>query len=160
MTIQQKLISIGGTLEQERIILKNIEIPFYIPSEELKEAFFDLLTGKFKRLSFDYKKLIEKHLQKLEIRKPKTKKLTDQLTQKQRDELNKHLDKKAFNLIIFSLSKKYELTEKKNKWYNLIFWRIFKIKVKNIRNIKNKSRYRKSGKILKSYSLFVFFSMI
>ena len=35
MTIQQKLINIGGELDQNRIILKNIEIPFYIPSEEL-----------------------------------------------------------------------------------------------------------------------------
>ena len=61
MTIQQKLISIGGVLDQNRIILKNIDIPFYIPSEELNEAFFDLLTGKFKRLSFDYKKLLEKY---------------------------------------------------------------------------------------------------
>ena len=110
MTIQQKLINIGGELDQNRIILKNIDIPFYIPSEELKESYFDLLTCKFRKLSFEYKKLIEKHLQKLEIRKPKTKKLTDQLTQKQRDELNKHLDKKAFDLIIFSLSKKYKIS--------------------------------------------------
>ena len=117
MTIQQKLISIGGVIEENRIILKNIEIPFYIPSEELKEAFFDLLTGKFKRLSFDYKKLIEKHLQKLEIRKPKTKKLTDQLTQKQRDELNKHLDKKAFNLITFSISKRFKVSVQSAKQF-------------------------------------------
>lgn len=110
MTIQQKLISIGGTLEQERIILKNIEIPFYIPSEELKESYFDLLTGKFRKLSFDYKKLLEKHLQKLEIKKPKkTKKLTDELTQNQKDELNKHLDKKAFNLICLSISKRFKV---------------------------------------------------
>ena len=110
MTIQQKLISIGGTLEQERIILKNIDIPFYIPNEELKEAFFDLLTGKIKKLSFDYKKLLEKYLDKLEITKPKkTKKLTDELTQKQRDELNKHLDKKAFNLITISISKRFNI---------------------------------------------------
>ena len=110
MTIQQKLISIGGILEQERIILKNIDIPFYIPSEELNEAFFDVLTGKFRKLSFDYKKLLEKHLQKLEIRKPKKqKKLTEQLTQKQKDELNKHLDKKAFNLITFSISKRFKV---------------------------------------------------
>lgn len=111
MTIQQKLISIGGVLDQNRIILKNIDIPFYIPNEELKEAFFDLLTGKIKKLSFDYKKLLEKYLDKLEITKPKkTKKLTDELTENQRDELNKHLNKKAFDLIIFSLSKKYKIS--------------------------------------------------
>lgn len=110
MTIQQKLINIGGELDQNRIILKNIDIPFVIPSEELKESYFDLLTGKFKRLSFEYKKLIEKYLQKLEIQKPKKqKKLTDQLTQKQRDELNKHLDKKAFNLIAISISKRFNI---------------------------------------------------
>ena len=111
MTIQQKLISIGGTLEQGKIILKNIEIPFCIPSEELNEAFFDVLTGKFRKLSFDYKKQLEKYLDKLEIRKPKKqRKLTDELTQKQRDELNKHLNKQAFDLIIFSLSKKYKIS--------------------------------------------------
>ena len=110
MTIQQKLISIGGTLDQNRIILKNIDIPFYIPNEELNEAYFDLLTGKLKHLSFDYKKQLEKHLQKLEITKPKkTKKLTDELSQKQKDEFNKHLDKKAFNLIIFSISKRFKV---------------------------------------------------
>lgn len=110
MTIQQKLISIGGVLDQNRIILKNIDIPFYIPNEELKEAFFDLLTGKIRKLSFDYKKLLEKYLDKLEIKKnKKTKKLTDELTQNQRDELNKHLDKKAFNLIIISISKRFNI---------------------------------------------------
>ena len=110
MTIQQKLISIGGVLDQNRIILKNIDIPFYIPNEELKEAYFDLLTGKLKHLSFDYKKQLEKHLQKLEITKPKkTKKLTDELSQKQKDELNKHLDKKAFNLITISISKRFNI---------------------------------------------------
>ena len=110
MTNQEKLLHIGGVLEENRITLKNIDIPFYIPSEELNEAFFDLLTGKFRKLSFDYKKLLEKHLQKLEIRKPKKqKKLTEQLTQKQRDELNKHLNKQAFDLIIFSLSKRFKV---------------------------------------------------
>lgn len=110
MTIQEKLLHIGGVLEENRITLKNIDIPFYVPSEELNEAFFDLLTGKFRKLSFDYKKLLEKHLQKLEIRKPKKqKKLTEQLTQKQRDELNKHLNKQAFDLIIFSLSKRFKV---------------------------------------------------
>ena len=108
MTIQQKLISIGGVLDQNRIILKNIDIPFYVPCEELNEAYFDVLTGKFRKLSFDYKKQLEKHLDKLEITKPKkTKKLTDELTQNQRDELNKHLDKKAFNLITISISKRF-----------------------------------------------------
>ena len=111
MTIQQKLISIGGEVNQNKIILKNIEIPFYIPSEELKESYFDLLTGKFRKLSFDYKKQLEKYLDKLEIRKPKKqRKLTDELTQKQKDELNKHLNKQAFDLIIFSLSKKYKIS--------------------------------------------------
>lgn len=111
MTIQQKLIKIGGMVEQNRIILKNINIPFYIPDEELKESYFDLLTGKFRKLSFDYKKQLEKYLDKLEIRKPKKqRKLTDELTQKQRDELNKHLNKQAFDLIIFSLSKKYKIS--------------------------------------------------
>ena len=71
MTIQQKLISIGGVLEQNKILLKNIDIPFYVPCEELNEAYFDVLTGKFRKLSFDYKKQLEKHLQKLEITKPK-----------------------------------------------------------------------------------------
>lgn len=47
----------------------------------------------------------------MEIRKPKKqRKLTDELTQKQRDELNKHLNKQAFDLIIFSLSKKYKIS--------------------------------------------------
>lgn len=49
-------------VEQNRIILKNINIPFYIPDEELKESYFDLLTGKFRKLSFDYKKQLEKYL--------------------------------------------------------------------------------------------------
>lgn len=110
MTIQQKLINIGGVIEENRIILKNIDIPFYVPCEELNEAYFDLLTGKFRNLSFDYKKQLEKHLQKLEIRKPKkTKKLTDELTQNQKNELNKHLDKKAFNLITISISKRFNI---------------------------------------------------
>lgn len=110
MTIQQKLISIGGTLEENRINLKYIDIPFYIPMQELNEAYFDLMTGKIRKLSFDYKKQLQKHLDKLEIRKPKKqKKLTDQLTQKQKDELNKHLDKKAFNLITISISKRFNI---------------------------------------------------
>ena len=110
MTIQEKLLHIGGQLEENKIYLKNIDIPFYIPCEELNEAYFDLMTNKIKKLSFDYKKQLEKHLQKLEIRKPKkTKKLTDQLTQNQKNELNKHLDKKAFNLITISISKRFNI---------------------------------------------------
>lgn len=91
-------------------MLKNIDIPFYIPMQELNEAYFDLMTGKLRKLSFDYKKQLEKYLDKLEIRKSKkTKKLTDELTQNQKNELNKHLDKKAFNLITISISKRFNI---------------------------------------------------
>lgn len=137
MTIQQKLINIGGTLEENRIILKNIEIPFCIPREELNEAFFDLLTGKFRKLSFDYKKQLEKYLQKLEIQKPKKqRKLTDQLTQNQKDELNKHLDKKAFNLITFSISKRFKVSVQSAKQFLQELFLILLMKSDDRDNIK------------------------